>query len=102
MKTDRTAEQAMVAFVACAGCAAGKERFAQCTSCAEALEIGFIRGECKDGCVGVGSCIASCSKGAMKIENGKIVMVTQNNDSWGTADELKFAYQENTTDTVEE
>lgn len=83
MKTDRTAEQAMVAFVACAGCAAGKERFAQCTSCAEALEMGFVRGECKDGCVGVGSCVASCSKGAMKMENGKVVIDREKCDGCG-------------------
>ena len=65
----------MVAFVACAGCAAGKARFQdKCSSCREAVDLGFIRGECKSGCVGVGSCIPSCKQGAMKMEDGKIVI----------------------------
>lgn len=83
MKTDRAHEQAMIAYVACAGCAAGKERFAQCSSCAEALELGFKRGECKDGCVGVGSCVASCTKGAMKMENGKVIIDKEKCDGCG-------------------
>ncbi len=63
-----------IAFVACAGSAAGKARFAGCKSCKEAKEMGFQRGECKSGCVGVGSCIDSCKFDAMKLEDGKIVI----------------------------
>ena len=75
MKTAMTpAEEKKIAFIACAGCAAGKERFQGCSSCKEALELGFQRGECKDGCVGVGSCIAACKEGAMKLVDGKVVI----------------------------
>ncbi|MBR3394752.1 MAG: 4Fe-4S dicluster domain-containing protein, partial [Firmicutes bacterium] len=42
--------------------------------CQEAVDSGFKRGECKSGCVGVGSCIASCKQKAMKLEDGKIVI----------------------------
>ena len=84
MRTDCAAEQVKkVAFVACAGSAAGKQRFAQCKSCAEAVELGFKRGECKDGCVGVGSCIASCTKGAMKLVDGKVVIDKEKCDGCG-------------------
>lgn len=65
----------MKAFVACAGCAAGKERFAEkASSCADAVASGFLRGECKSGCVGVGSCIAVCKEGALSLEDGKVVV----------------------------
>lgn len=70
-----TEQEQMIAFVACSGHAAGKERFAvACTSCAEAVEQGFLRGECKDGCVGIGSCVASCKYGALTLEDGSIVV----------------------------
>ena len=54
MKTEMTpaTEEKLIAFVACAGSAAGKARFANCASCKEACESGFQRGECKSGCVG--------------------------------------------------
>lgn len=65
---------AKVAFVACSGSAAGKERFADCKSCEEAVSKGFNRGECKSGCVGVGSCINVCTFDAMSLEDGKIVI----------------------------
>lgn len=61
-----------IAFIACSGSAAGKTRFAGCKSCREAVESGFVRGECKDGCVGVGSCMDVCKFDAMKLENGKV------------------------------
>ncbi|MGI6212051.1 MAG: 4Fe-4S dicluster domain-containing protein [Anaerovoracaceae bacterium] len=64
----------MIAFVACAGDAAGKERFKDCKSCQEAVDSGFKRGECKSGCVGIGSCIDSCKEGAMSLVDGKIVI----------------------------
>ena len=67
--------EAKVAFVSCAGSAAGKKRFAGvCSSCQEAVESGFVRGECKSGCVGVGSCVSVCKFDAMKLEDGKIVI----------------------------
>ncbi|MGN1001459.1 MAG: 4Fe-4S dicluster domain-containing protein [Oscillospiraceae bacterium] len=76
MRTDCTAEREarMIAFVACSGSAAGKERFAGSASCADAVESGFRRGECRDGCVGVGSCVKACTRGAMSLENGRVVI----------------------------
>ena len=68
------AEQ-MIAFIACSGHAAGKARFSgTAASCQEAVESGFVRGECKSGCVGVGSRIKACKYDAMKLENGKVVI----------------------------
>ncbi len=75
--------KAMVAFVACAGCAAGQSHFGNCKSCAEAVEQGFNRGDCKSGCVGVGSCVSACSKGALKLENGRIVVDREKCDGCG-------------------
>ena len=64
-----------IAFVACSGCAAGKERFSGVfKTCQQAVDSGFLRGECKDGCVGVGSCIKSCKYGAMSLVDGKVVI----------------------------
>ena len=65
-----------VAFVACAGCAAGKSRFETmgCSSCSEAVSAGFERGECRSGCVGVGSCASVCKQGAIRIGDGKITV----------------------------
>lgn len=75
MKTENApAEVKLIAFVACAGSASGKARFANCASCQDAVDSGFLRGECKYGCVGVGSCIESCKEKAMKIEDCKIVI----------------------------
>ena len=74
-ENDQAVLSDMVAFVACAGCAAGKARFQEkCSSCREAVEAGFIRGECKSGCVGVGSCVPVCKQGAISIQDGKIVI----------------------------
>ena len=66
--------QKLIAFVACNGKAAGKERFKKFSSCKEAVASGFQRGECKNGCVGVGSCVKACKKGAMKLVDGKIIV----------------------------
>lgn len=63
-----------VAYVFCMGRAAGKTRFQGFASCKDAVDAGFKRGECKDGCVGVGSCISMCKFDAMKLENGKVVI----------------------------
>ena len=71
---ESTAALDMIAFIACDGAAAGKDRFKGYESCKEAVDSGFVRGECKSGCVGVGSCITSCTKDAMRLENGKAVI----------------------------
>ena len=63
-----------IAFVACDGSAAGKARFAACESCKQAKELGFQRGECKSGCLGVGSCVDVCKFDAMSLEDGKVVI----------------------------
>ena len=67
-------DQKLIAFVACSGSAAGKDRFKACKTCKDAVASGFKRGECKDGCVGVGSCIQACTKGALSLKDGKIVV----------------------------
>ncbi len=77
------ANKKLVAFVSCAGCAAGKSRFAGAESCAAAVESGFMRGECRSGCVGVGDCVKVCTKGAMKLEDGKVVIDTEKCDGCG-------------------
>lgn len=66
--------QKQIAFIACSGAAAGKERFAACPSCEAAKDAGFVRGECKSGCLGVGSCVEVCTFGAMKLEEGSVVI----------------------------
>lgn len=63
-----------IAFVFCSGFSAGKARASQFKSCKEAVDFGFKRGECKDGCVGAGSCIEVCKFGAMKMEYSKVVI----------------------------
>lgn len=61
-----------IAFIACSGSAAGKKRFTGCESCKAAVESGFLRGECKNGCVGAGSCLDVCKFDAMVNEDGEI------------------------------
>ena len=63
-----------IAFIACGGDAAGKERLAVegCKSCKDAVAGGFARGECKNGCTGIGDCVNVCLFGAMEIENNSI------------------------------
>ena len=63
-----------VAFVRCAGTAAASERFAACKSCDEAKAMGSAKGECKYGCLGLGTCIERCKFDAMKIEDGHLVI----------------------------
>ena len=63
-----------VSFSACAGSAAGKARFAKFPTCEAAVKSGFLRGECMSGCVGVGDCVTVCVKGALRRDNGKIVV----------------------------
>ncbi len=83
-ETNPAAEEKRVAFVFCAGYAAGKVRFMDsAASCAEAVDSGFQRGECKSGCVGVGDCVKACTKGAMKLEYGKVVIDPEKCDGCG-------------------
>lgn len=74
METESVEAKDEIAFVACSGSAAGKARFAGCKSCQEAVEMGFMRGECKNGCVGCGSCVDFCKFGAMKMDNGDVII----------------------------
>ena len=86
MKTNvspATGENNLVAYVACAGWSAGKARAAEFESCAALIEAGFKRGECKSGCCGVGDCIKVCKQGAMKLENGKVVIDADKCDGCG-------------------
>lgn len=68
----------MKAFIACAGSSAGKKRFArlQFKTCEAAAESGFINGECVNGCVGLGDCVAVCVKGALKRVDGRVTVDT--------------------------
>ena len=61
-----------VAFIKCAGSAAGKERLKACKSCDEAKKAGFASDECKFGCIGIGSCVDRCKFDAMKVKDGKV------------------------------
>ena len=61
-----------IAFVKCAGSAAGKERLAGFASCDAAKAAGFTSDECRYGCIGIGTCIDRCKFDAMKIKDGKI------------------------------
>ncbi len=64
----------MVAFVACAGHAATSTEFSSCKTCQEAVTKGFKRGDCKSGCVGIGSCCSLCKTGALKVVDGHITV----------------------------
>lgn len=77
MGTESVEAKDEVAFVACSGSAAGKARFVDCKSCKEAVEMGFLRGECKDGCVGCGSCVDFCKFDAMSMDNGDVIIDTE-------------------------
>lgn len=74
--TDRVSVEVTekIAFIACSGDAAGKARLAGCESCKAAVDAGFVRGECKNGCVGIGDCVKVCQFGAMTAEDGNIVI----------------------------
>lgn len=61
-----------IAFIRCAGHAAGKERLRNFSSCEEAKKSGFIKNECQWGCLGIGSCIDRCKFEAMTLEDGNI------------------------------
>ena len=74
MNVEPACAKDQVAFVRCAGTAAMSERFAGCASCDEARSKGFSKGECKYGCLGLGTCIERCKFDAMKLEDGHIII----------------------------
>ena len=73
----------LVAFVACAGFSAGKARASEFESCKALVEAGSKRGECKDGCCGVGDCVKVCKQGAMRLEYGKVIIDPEKCDGCG-------------------
>ena len=74
MQVEPVEAEDKVAFVRCAGTAAAPERLASCGSCDEAKAKGSLKGECKYGCLGLGTCIERCKFDAMSIENGHLVI----------------------------
>lgn len=74
MGTESVEVKDEVAFILCNGNSAAKERFKDLKSCAEAANLGFKRGECKDGCIGLGSCIDFCKFDAMTLSNGRVII----------------------------
>lgn len=63
-----------IAFVRCAGEAAGKKRLSGMESCEAAKEAGLLHSECQWGCLGIGSCISRCEFDAMSVADGKVVI----------------------------
>ena len=74
MGTQPVEAEDKVAFVRCAGTAAAPARFASCESCDEAKAEGTLKGECRYGCLGLGTCIGRCKFDAMKLEDGHLVI----------------------------
>ncbi|MCQ2547183.1 MAG: 4Fe-4S dicluster domain-containing protein [Clostridia bacterium] len=76
MGVEPVAVEAKIAFIKCAGCSAGKDRFKAeaCESCDAARKAGFAKDECQYGCIGLGTCIERCKFDAMKLEDGEIVI----------------------------
>ncbi len=64
--------QKKVAFIACSGHATGIERHSICGSCEAAKAYGFVRGECKSGCLGIGDCVDVCTFDAMELADGVV------------------------------
>lgn len=63
-----------VAFIRCAGDAAGKNRLRGLESCQAAKDAGFLHKECQWGCIGIGSCVEKCEFDAMKLVDGKVII----------------------------
>ncbi len=76
MGVDTVEVEKKIAFIKCAGCSAGKERFAACgcESCDAAKNAGFEKGECQYGCIGLGTCIDRCKFDAMTLVDGEVVI----------------------------
>ncbi len=68
--------EAKIAYVKCAGSAAGKDRFKEmaCETCDLAKKSGFLKGECQYGCMGLGTCISRCKFDAMSLVDGEVVI----------------------------
>ncbi len=64
-----------VAFIRCRGNAAGRPRITGMKSCSDFVEIGFNDGECKNGCVGIGSCVKVCEFDAMSLDDDYYVHI---------------------------
>ncbi|MBQ1302791.1 MAG: 4Fe-4S binding protein [Firmicutes bacterium] len=64
--------QKKVAFIACSGHATGIERHSICGSCEAAKAYGFVRGECKSGCLGIGDCVDVCTFDATELADGVV------------------------------
>lgn len=58
-----------VAFIRCNGDAAGRTRITGMESCEAFVKLGFNDGECRYGCVGIGSCVDVCKFDAMTIDD---------------------------------
>ncbi len=63
-----------VAFVACSGKPFTENRISGAASCIEAKERRQKPGGCKNGCIGLGSCIEVCRFGAMSLKEQKIII----------------------------
>lgn len=63
-----------VAFIRCAGEAAGKKRFVGLECCKAARDAGFLHSECQWGCIGIGSCVEKCEFDAMSLVDGKVII----------------------------
>ncbi|MDO4486722.1 MAG: 4Fe-4S binding protein [Bacillota bacterium] len=72
LNVETVAVEEKVAFIKCAGDAAGKKRFSALDSCSAAVEAGFLEDECHWGCLGIGSCADRCEFEAMTVEEGKV------------------------------
>ncbi len=72
--TEPIAVEPKIAFIRCAGDAAGKNRLSGLDSCEAAKEAGTLHSECQWGCFGIGSCISKCEFDAMSAADGKIII----------------------------
>lgn len=76
-------EKHEIPFIKCSGCAAGKSRLKIYATCEEAVKSGFLAGECQYGCVGAGSCVAACTKGALRMVDGTVELDKEKCDGCG-------------------
>jgi len=63
-----------VAFVACSGKPFTESQLEGAASCEEAKDRGYRPGQCRSGCLGLGSCIEVCKFGAMSLKDRKIII----------------------------
>lgn len=72
LKVEAVEVEQKVAFIRCAGDAAGKKRFLGLESCQAAKRLGFLYDECQWGCIGLGSCTEKCKFTAMTLVDGYV------------------------------